>query len=197
MCQKPNPQLDFSKQCKQTTCLVSQWSAGSMDLGPGAGGLLVARILHGTVSFQASCWKSSSAKPLLHMACSLDLSLTLFVLFLLVANVRWHISLQLSEFANTGKTPCSLYPGQWTTALPDPPLHLQSPFIWGSYVRVRFAHVNGLLIIYSSFILIIEFLLNSFYSLLCTHCLSTCCWYLVAFGVRLLQRACSLIFLLT
>lgn len=56
-------------------------SVVGMDLGLGVGGFLVARILDETVSFQASCWKSSSAKPLLHMACSLDLSLTLFALF--------------------------------------------------------------------------------------------------------------------
>lgn len=167
-------------------------------MGPGAGGLLVARILHGTVSFQVACSKSSSAKPLLHMACSLDLSLTLFVLFLLVDNVRWHISLQLSEFAKA-KPPAARTQVSKQEHYQTPSAR-PIPFYMGfscSYVRVRFAHVNGLLIIYSSFVLIIEFLLNSFYSLLCTHCLSTCCWYLVAFGVRLLQRACSLIFLLT
>lgn len=60
------------------------------------------------------------------------------------------------------------------------------------YVRVRFAHINGLLMVYSLFILISEFLL-----LMCMHHLSTCCWYLVAFSLRLLQTACSLSFNLT
>lgn len=50
-------------------------SVVGMDLGLGVGGFLVARSLDGTR------WKSSSAEPLLHTACSPDLFLTLFVLF--------------------------------------------------------------------------------------------------------------------
>lgn len=73
MYHKPNLQLYFSKWCKETTCLVSQkrsqWSARSKDLIIGAGDLLVAGTLDGSLPIRASRWEASSAELLLKMAC--------------------------------------------------------------------------------------------------------------------------------